>query len=109
MSRLLLINHRFLETILHWQKSLSILESVWKFLTTRFVDSPTMKVSTFRLIVGIALLVAVLVLSAKLSSLLDRRIAKRTHINAGLRYTIARLLRYLILVIGIVAAFKSAF
>ena len=109
MSPLLLINQRFLETVLLWQKSLSILESVWKFLTTRFVDSPTMKVSTFRLIVGIVLLVAVLVLSGKLSSLLDRRIAKRTHINAGLRYTIARLLRYLVLVIGIVAVLKGAF
>src|SRR5882762_10130685 len=102
MNPLLLINNRFLETMLLWQKGLSILESVWKFLTTRFIDSPTMKVSTFRLIIGITLLVAVLVFSGRLSSLFDRRIAKRTHINPGLRYTIARLLRYLILVIGIV-------
>ena len=109
MSSLLLINHRFLETVLLWQESLSILESVWKFLTTRFVDSPTMKVSTFRLLIGITLLVAVVVLSGWLSSLLDRRIAKRTQLNPGLRYTIARLLRYLILVVGIVAVLKSAF
>jgi len=109
MDPLLLINHRFLETVLHWQKGLSLLESVWKFLTTRFVDSPTMKVSTFRLLIGITLLVAVLVLSGRLSSLLDRRIAKRTQLNPGLRYTIARLLRYLILVIGIVAVLKGAF
>ena len=109
MSSLLLINHRFLETVLLWQESLSIFESVWKFLTTRFVDSPTMKVSTFRLLIGITLLVAVLVLSGRLSSLLDRRIAKRTQLNPGLRYTIARLLRYLILVVGIVAVLKSAF
>jgi small-conductance mechanosensitive channel len=68
-----------------------------------------MKVSTFRLIVGIVLLVAVLVFSGRLSSLLDRRIAKRTHIDAGLRYTIARLLRYLVLVFGIVAVLKGAF
>ena len=109
MSSLLLINQRFMETLLLWQKGLSILESVWKFLTTRFVDSPTMKVSTFRLLIGITLLVAVLVLSGRLSSLLDRRIAKRTQLNPGLRYTIARLLRYLILVIGIVAVLKGAF
>jgi len=95
--------------MLLWQKGLSLLEGVWKFLTTRFVDSPTMKVSTFRLIVGIAMLVAVLVFSGRLSSVLDRRIAKRTHIDAGLRYTIARLLRYLVLVIGIVAVLKGAF
>src|SRR5258705_2434443 len=109
MSSLLLFNQRFMETLLLWQKGLSILESVWKFLTTRFVDSPTMKVSTFRLLIGITLLVAVLVLSGRLSSMLDRRIAKRTHLNPGLRYTIARLLRYLMLVIGIVAVLKGAF
>jgi small-conductance mechanosensitive channel len=109
MSSLLLINQWFMETLLLWQKGLRILESVWKFLTTRFVDSPTMKVSTFRLLIGITLLVAVLVLSGRLSSLLDRRIAKRTQLNPGLRYTIARLLRYLILVIGIVAVLKGAF
>jgi small-conductance mechanosensitive channel len=109
MSSLLLINQRLLETLLFWQTGLSILESIWRFLTTRFVDSPTMKVSTFRLIIGIVLLVAVLVLSGRLSSVLDRRIAKRKHIDAGLRYTIARLLRYLVLVIGIVAVLKGAF
>ena len=109
MSPLLLINHRFLETLLLWQKGLSLLESIWKFLTTPFVDSPTMKVSTFRLLIGITLFVAVLVFSGKLSSLLDRRIAKRTQLNPGLRYTIARLLRYLVLVIGIVAVLKGAF
>jgi small-conductance mechanosensitive channel len=68
-----------------------------------------MKVSTFRLLIGITLLVAVVVLSGTLSALLDRRIAKRTQLNPGLRYTIARLLRYLILVVGIVAVLKSAF
>lgn len=109
MNSLLLINNRFLETLLLWQNGWSILESIWKFLTTRFVDSSTMKVSTFRLIIGIVLLVTVLVLSGRLSSVLDRRIAKRTHIDAGLRYTIARLLRYLVLVIGIVAVLKGAF
>jgi potassium efflux system protein len=55
------------------------------------------------------LLVLVLVLSGRLSSILDRRIAKRTHINTGLRYTIARLVRYLVLVIGLVSVLKGAF
>jgi len=109
MNSLLLINQRLLGTLLLWQKGLNILESVWKFLSTRFIDSPTMKVSTFRLLIGIVLLIAVVVLSGRFSSLLDRRIAKRTHIDPGLRYTIARLLRYLILVIGIVTVLKGAF
>ena len=103
------INLRLAAISLLWQDGWNIFERIWHFLTFRFVDSPNMKVSTFRLVIGIALLVLALVLSGKLSSLLDRRIAKRTHIDAGLRYTIARLLRYLLLVVGIVAVLKGAF
>lgn len=99
----------FFAISLFWQDGLNLLERIWHFLTIRFIDSPTMKVSTFRLIIGLTLLVLALVLSGKLSSLLERRIAKRTHIDVGLRYTIARLLRYLLIVLGIVAVLKGAF
>jgi potassium efflux system protein len=92
-----------------WQNGPSILARVWKLLTTRFVDLPSIVVSPFRLVIGITLLIAVLVLSAKFSTFLERRIARRTQLNAGLRYTIARLLRYLLLTIGIVAVLKGAF
>jgi len=92
-----------------WQNGLSVFGRIWQILTTQFVATSTMKVSAFRLIIGMVLLALVLVLSSKLSALLERRIAKRQHIDAGLRYTIARLLRYLLLVIGIVAVLKGAF
>jgi small-conductance mechanosensitive channel len=105
----LFINPRLFAAAIVWQKGFSILRQIWSYLTFRFVDSPNMKVSAARLIIGIALLVVVLVLSGKLSALLERRIARRTHINAGLRYTIARLLRYLLLTIGIVSVLKGAF
>lgn len=82
---------------------------IWEFLTFPFIDSPTMKVSTLRLVLGMVSLVLALVLSGKFSSLLDRRIAKRQHIDPGLRYTIARLLRYLLVVIGILVVLKGAF
>jgi small-conductance mechanosensitive channel len=103
------INARFFAATILWLDSFSVFARVKQILTTRFVDSPTMVVSTSRLIIGIVLLAIVLVLSSKLSSLLDRRIARRTYIDAGLRYTIARLLRYLLLVIGIVAVLKGTF
>jgi small-conductance mechanosensitive channel len=105
----LFINPRLFAAAIVWQEGFSILRQIWSYLTFRFVDSPNMKVSAARLIIGIALLVVVLVLSGKLSALLERRIARRTHINAGLRYTIARLLRYLLLTIGIVSVLKGAF
>jgi potassium efflux system protein len=91
-----------------WQAP-TIPARVWKVLTTRFVESPSLVVSPSRLVIGITLLVTVLVLSGKLSTFIDSRLARRTHIDAGLRYTIARLLRYLVLTIGIVAVLKGAF
>src|SRR6266446_4387118 len=100
---------RFLVTMIFWQDAFSLLKRVWSYLFFRFVDSPNMKVSAFRLVIGITLLVLVFVLSGKLSTLVEGRIAKRKHIDAGLRYTIARLLRYLLVVIGIVAVLKGAF
>jgi small-conductance mechanosensitive channel len=103
------INWRILAAAILWQDNLSIPAHIWKLLTTRFVDSPSMVVSPFRLVIGITLLITVLVLSGKLSTFIDGRIALRTHINAGLRYTIARLLRYVLLTIGIVAVLKGAF
>jgi small-conductance mechanosensitive channel len=109
MSLPLLIDSRLPGTLILWLDAFSIFRRIWSYLTFRFIDSPNMKVSTFRLITGLVLLVLVLVLSGKLSSILDRRIAKRTHINAGLRYTIERLLRYLLLVIGLVSVLKGAF
>jgi potassium-dependent mechanosensitive channel len=86
-----------------------IFRRIWSYVTFRFIDSPNMKVSTFRLIAGVVSLVLVLVLSGKLTTLLDRRIAKRTQLNAGLRYTIARLLKYFLVVFGVVAVLKTAF
>lgn len=104
-----LVNARYLATTFLWQEKPGIPAQIWKVLTTRFVESPSLVVSPFRLVIGITLLVTVLVLSGKLSTVIDGRIARRTHIDAGLRYTIARLLRYLLLTIGIIAVLKGAF
>jgi potassium efflux system protein len=92
-----------------WQDPASVVRRVWSYLTIRFVDSPNMKVSAARLAIGIALLVLALFLSGRFSALLDRRIAKRKYIDAGLRYTIARLIRYLLTTIAILAVLKGAF
>jgi small-conductance mechanosensitive channel len=86
-----------------------VLHRIWKLLTYRFIDDPSIAVSTFRLVIGIVLLILALTLSGKLSSLLERRIVNRRQIDPGLRYTIARLLRYLLMVIGILSVLKGAF
>jgi small-conductance mechanosensitive channel len=109
MTPLALINNQFMGSLFLWQDALRIFTKIWSVLTFRFIDSSNMKVTLIRLIIGTVMLVLVVDLSGKLSSLLDRRIAKRTQINPGLRYTIAQLLRYLVLVIGIITVLKGAF
>ena len=88
---------------------LSVLRRGWAYLTYRFVDSPNMKISAARLVIGLVLLALALFLSSKLSALVERRISKRTMIDPGLRYTIARVLRYIIVVIAVLAVVKGAF
>jgi potassium efflux system protein len=109
LSVIFVINFRLLAMMLLWQDRFSVFRRIWSVLTFHLVDSPNMKVTAARLIIGIALLVLALFLSGKLSALLDRRIAKRTHIDPGLRYTIARLLRYLLTTVTILAVLKGSF
>lgn len=99
----------FFANSVFWQNGWDLLDRIWRLLTFRLVTSPTMVISPFRLIIGTTLLVLALVLSGKLSGLLERRISKRAHIDIGLRYTIVRLLRYLLIVVGVVAVLKGAF
>ena len=47
--------------------------------------------------------------SRTLSSLLQRRIAKRAYLDPGLRYTMGRLTQYLIIAVGVLLSLKAAF
>jgi small-conductance mechanosensitive channel len=60
-------------------------------------------------VIGTVVLALSIFLSRAASRLIERRIAHRRHIDPGLRYTIARLVRYLVLVVGILLALKQAF
>lgn len=65
------------------------------------------RVSVGRVVIGIAVIFLTLSLAGRFSSLLDRRLAKRQHIDPGLRYTIARLVRYLFVIVGVLIALKQ--
>jgi small-conductance mechanosensitive channel len=60
-------------------------------------------------VVGAILLAVTVFLSRAANSLLDRRLAKRSHIDPGLRYTIARLARYFVVTVGVLVALRQAF
>ena len=101
----LLIGPRSFGSVQFWQDGGGILWRIWDYIRNQlpfFRD----RFSVAKVVLGVAVLVVTLFLSQHISSLLDQRIAKRTHIDPGLRYTIARLVRYLFVVVGVLIALK---
>src|ERR1043165_1321985 len=91
-----------------WQESDRLIVRVWELLT-RTVRVGGIALSISSLIIGFVVLVLTFTLSRFLSTFVDRRLEKRSHIDAGLRYTICRLIRYCIITVGLLVAIKQAF
>lgn len=91
-----------------WQDRLAIFERVWSYLNHKFTFG-NIQVSLTSLVIGVIVFALTVFLSRTVSTLLDRRLAKRAHIDPGLRYTIARLVRYLVVTAGILIALRQAF
>src|SRR5215212_5379596 len=86
----------------------AIIERAWTYLTRQFTFG-RITVSVSSVIIG-ALVVLLTILVARWSSVLvERRLANRRHIDAGLRYTICRLAKYVVFLIGLLVALKQAF
>jgi small-conductance mechanosensitive channel len=85
---------------------MGVLRRIWFYISypVPFFND---RVSVGRLVIGIVVIFLTLSLSGRFSSLLDRRLAKRGHIDPGLRYTIAQLVRYLFVILGILIALKQ--
>jgi small-conductance mechanosensitive channel len=106
LSSLLLINYWVSLAAVVLQDGAGILRRIWFYISypLPFFND---RVSAGRIVIGIAVLLLTLSLSGRFTSLLDRRLAKRRHIDPGLRYTIARLVRYLFVIVGVLIALKQ--
>ena len=93
-------------TLLSLQDSGGVLQRIWYYISypLPFFND---RVSVGRVLIGLAVIFLTLTLAGRFSSLLDRRLAKRRHIDPGLRYTIARLVRYLFVLVGVLIALKQ--
>ena len=69
----------------------------------------TLKVSLASLTIGLIILLAALVASRFLRSVVERRLSAHPRLDPGLQYTILRLLHYLVLTAGVLFAFSHAF
>jgi potassium-dependent mechanosensitive channel len=87
-----------------WQ----VLTRIWTWLTHKF-EFGQIKISASGLLIGLSVLILTILAARYGSALLEQRISKRRHIDPGIRYTIARLVKYLLLTVGILIALKQAF
>ena len=86
----------------------AIIARVWEYLTRQFTFG-RITVSVSSVILGVVVVLITIFLSRWASTLLDRRLANRRHIDPGLRYTICRLAKYVVVTIGLLVALKQAF
>jgi potassium efflux system protein len=97
-----------MNALVFWQDNRNVFHRVWDYVNQPFefgkIHGSITTVLQGALVLGVAVFLA-----RSFSVLLHRRIGNRTHIDPGLRYTIARLARYLILTVGILTALNFAF
>src|SRR6185503_7883350 len=102
----MLITSLFSLTLLSLQGGNEVLRRIWYYVSypLPFFND---RVSVGRVVLGIVIIFLTFSLAGRFSSLLDRRLEKRRHIDPGLRYTIARLVRYLFVIVGVLIALKQ--
>ena len=90
------------------QDPATIIAQIWSYLTRQFTFG-RITVSVSSVMVGLTVVILTILIARWSSVLIERRIANRRHIDPGLRYTICRLIKYLIIAIGSLVALKQAF
>lgn len=81
---------------------------IWQYVNKPFTFG-RIQVSVATLFQGVVVLVLALLVSRWLSTLLERRIAKRAQIDPGIGYTIGRLTKYLLTALGLLIFLQVAF
>lgn len=80
-----------------------VISRVWYYLSHRYTIG-NLEGSITSLIGGAVIFAVALLLSRTLSSILQRRIAKRAFLDPGIHYTIGRLTQYVVITLGILVA-----
>jgi potassium efflux system protein len=91
-----------------WQESASLISRIWSYLTQQFTFG-RITVSVSSVLVGLLVFLLTVFLSRSVSALIERRMANRRHIDPGLRYTISRLIKYVVITVGFLVALRQAF
>jgi len=89
------------------QDAVGVLQRIWSYVTQQFTFG-RITVSVSSVMIGLVVITATIVIARALSNLIERRMAARRHIDPGLRYTIARLVKYVLMTVGVLLALKQA-
>jgi small-conductance mechanosensitive channel len=100
--------YTFVTAALLFLDGFTVLRSVWSYLTYPFTLG-RITVSAASLFIGLIVLAITFFLARAGSSLIERRLERRRHIDPGLRYTISRLVKYVVITVGVLLALKQAF
>jgi small-conductance mechanosensitive channel len=82
------------------QERPGVIGRIWYYVSYPF-QFGHITVSAARLALGLIILILTLTIARAATSLIERRLEKRRHIDPGLRYTIGRLIKYAIVTVGI--------
>src|SRR5258707_10788370 len=83
-------------------------KQVWQYINYPYrIGNISVSLTSF--VTGVAVFLLALAVSRTFRVVIQRRIAKRTHIDPGLQYTIVRLVHYLIITLGVIYGAKAAF
>ena len=97
-----------LSVMLFLQDTADLIARVWSYLTQQFTFG-RITVSVSSVLVGVLVVIGTILVSRWSSMLIEKRLANRRHIDPGLRYTISRLIKYLVITVGSLLALKQAF
>ena len=90
------------------QDGQNYLKQLWSYINHRFTIG-NFEISLTSLVFGILALLIAFVVSRSLRAFLQRRMEGHKRIDAGLQYTLLRLLHYIVVAIGVLVAFRTAF
>jgi small-conductance mechanosensitive channel len=85
-----------------------VLSQIWELINRQFTFG-RFTVSVGGVALGLIVLVLTFSVARLGTSLVERRLSRRAHIDPGLRYTIVRLIKYVVIVIGVLVALRNAF
>jgi potassium-dependent mechanosensitive channel len=81
---------------------------IWSYITRQFTIG-RITVSLSSVVIGLLVVILTVFVARTTCNLLERRMARRGNIDAGLRYTITRLVKYALFMVGLLVALKQAF